>query len=49
MNVTMRLEGFDPDASDLAIQAKYVGGEATWRTYSNTPWASLASQRCKFK
>ena len=29
MNATMRLEGFDPDASDLAIQAKYVRGEAT--------------------
>ena len=28
MDATMRLEGFSPDASDLAIQAKYVRGEA---------------------
>lgn len=28
MNATMRLEGTYPDASDLAIQAKYVRGEA---------------------
>ena len=28
MNATMRLEGFNPDASDLAIQAKYVRGAA---------------------
>ena len=29
MNAMMRLEGFNADASDLAIQAKYVRGEAT--------------------
>lgn len=29
MNAMMRLEGFNPDASDLAIQAKYVCGGAT--------------------
>lgn len=27
MNATMRLEGIQPDAQDLAIQAKYVCGE----------------------